>query len=142
MTDIESLVTDRVAEALQQAFGDTVSMQDESAGTPRQFPCVCLYESDNRDFRETEDAAPDPTRTEVFYQVDVYTDNQPGGRQQAKDILSAVDLAMQAMKFTRRTSGPVPDADPAFCRRMAQYSAVVSFTGGPDETTVCQMYRR
>lgn len=141
MTDIENLVCDRVFRAVNAAYPNAVCYS-EYVEVPESFPCVTLYEADNRSYRPSDDNQLSDHQCSVMYECNVYSDKQTGKKAEAKTIADIVDSTMQSMKFSRNMRSQIPNVDRTIYRVTMRFDAVV---GEPivdnDGTTTIQMYR-
>lgn len=141
MIDIENLVADRVFRAVSAAFTNAVCYS-EYVEVPAAFPCVTLYEADNRSYRPSDDEQLSDHQVHVMYECNVYSDKTDGKKAEAKQIADIVDNAMQSMKFSRTMRSQIPNVDRSIYRVTMRFEAVV---GEPivndDGTTTLQMYR-
>lgn len=141
MIDIENLVADRVFRAVNTAFRNAVCYS-EYVEIPAAFPCVTLYEADNRSYRPSDDEQLSDHQVHVMYEINVYSDKTDGKKAEAKQIADIVDNAMQSMKFSRTMRSQIPNVDRSIYRVTMRFEAVV---GEPivndDGTTTLQMYR-
>lgn len=142
MIDIENLVCDRVFRAVNAAHSDAVCYS-EYVEVPAAFPCVTLYEADNRSYRESDDEQLSDHQVYVMYECNVYSDKENGKKAEAKEIADIVDATMQSMKFSREMRSQIPNQDRTIYRVTMRFEAVV---GEPivnnDGTTTLQMYRQ
>lgn len=141
MIDIENLVCDKVFRAVSAAFTNAVCYS-EYVEVPAAFPCVTLYEADNRSYRPSDDEQLSDHQVHVMYECNVYSDKTDGKKAEAKQIADIVDNAMQSMKFSRTMRSQIPNVDRTIYRVTMRFEAVV---GEPivndDGTTTLQMYR-
>lgn len=141
MTDIENLVCDRVFQAVNAAYPNAVCYS-EYVEVPASFPCVNLYEADNRTYRPSDDEQLADHQVHVMYECNVYSDKQYGKKAEAKQIADIVDSAMQSMKFTRSMRSQIPNQDRTIYRVTMRFEAVVGEPIVDDNgTTKLQMYR-
>lgn len=141
MTDIENLVCDRVFRAVNAAYPNAVCYS-EYVEIPAAFPCVTVYEADNRTYRPSDDEQLADHQVHVMYECNVYSDKQNGKKAEAKAIADIVDSTMQSIKFTRNMRSQIPNQDRTIYRVTMRFEAVV---GEPivdaNGTTTLQMYR-
>ena len=141
MIDIENLVCDRVFQVVNAAYPNAVCYS-EYVEIPEAFPCVTLYEADNRTYRPSDDNQLSDPQCSVMYECNVYSDKQTGKKEEAKAIADIVDATMQSMKFSRNMRSQIPNIDRTIYRVTMRFEAVV---GEPivtsDGTTTLQMYR-
>lgn len=141
MTDIENLVCNNVFQAVNAAYPNAVCYS-EYVEVPAAFPCVTLYEADNRSYRPSDDEQLADHQVHVMYECNVYSDKSNGKKAEAKRIADIVDAAMQSMKFSRTMRSQIPNQDRTIYRVTMRFEAVV---GEPIVTdngfTTIQMYR-
>ena len=141
MIEIENLVCNNVFNAVNSAYPNAVCYS-EYVEMPSAFPCVTLYEADNRTYQQSDDEQLYEHQARVMYECNVYSDAQTGKKAEAKDIADIVDRTMQYMKFTRTMRSQIPNQDRTVYRVTMRFEAVV---GEPitnvDGTTTLQMYR-
>lgn len=141
MIDIENLVIDKVFRAVNVAYPNAVCYS-EYVEMPEAFPCVTIYEADNRSYRPSDDNQLSDHQVSVMYEINVYSDKQTGKKAEAKAIADIVDATMQSMKFSRNMRSQIPNIDRTIYRVTMRFEAVV---GEPivtsSGTTTLQMYR-
>lgn len=141
MIDIENLVCDKVFRAVNTAHANAICYS-EYVEVPAAFPCVTLYEADNRSYRPSDDNQLADHQVHVMYECNVYSNAQNGKKAEAKAIADIVDATMQSMKFTRTMRSQIPNQDRTIYRVTMRFEAVV---GEPIVTktgsTTLQMYR-
>lgn len=141
MIDIENLVIDKVFRAVNAAYPNAVCYS-EYVEMPEAFPCVTIYEADNRSYRPSDDNQLSDHQVSVMYEINVYSDKQTGKKAEAKAIADIVDATMQSMKFSRNMRSQIPNIDRTIYRVTMRFEAVV---GEPivtsSGTTTLQMYR-
>lgn len=141
MIDIENLVCDRVFQAVNAAYPNAVCYS-EYVEVPEAFPCVTLYEADNRSYRPSDDNQLSDHQVSVMYECNVYSNNQTGKKAEAKAIADIVDNTMQSMKFSRNMRSQIPNIDRTIYRVTMRFEAVVGEPIVTDNgTTTLQMYR-
>lgn len=141
MIDIENLVCDKVFRAVNAAFRNAVCYS-EYVEVPAAFPCVTLYEADNRSYRPSDDEQLSDHQVHVMYECNVYSDKSNGKKAEAKQIADIVDSTMQSMKFTRTMRSQIPNVDRTIYRVTMRFEAVVGEPIVTDNgTTTLQMYR-
>lgn len=142
MIDIENLVCDRVFRAVKAVFPNAVCYA-EYVEMPEAFPCVTIYEADNRSYRPSDDNQLSDHQASVMYQVDTYSNKQTGRKEEAKQIADIVDATMQSMKFSRNMRSQIPNQDRTIYRVTMRFEAVVGEPITDDNgTTTLQMYRQ
>ena len=141
MIDIENLVCNRVFQAVNTAYPDAVCYS-EYVEVPASFPCVTLYEAENRTYRPSDDNQLADHQSVVMYEANVYSDKDYGKKAEAKAIADIVDATMQSMKFIRSMRSQIPNQDRTIYRVTMRFESVV---GEPiineNGTTTLRMYR-
>ena len=141
MIDIENLVCNKVFQAVNSAYPSAVCYS-EYVEVPEAFPCVTLYEAENRSYRPSDDNQLSDHQCSVMYECNVYSDKQTGKKAEAKAIADIVDATMLSMKFSRNMRSQIPNIDRTIYRVTMRFEAVV---GEPivtsSGTTTLQMYR-
>lgn len=141
MIDIENLVCDKVFRAVNTAYPDA-SCYSEYVEVPASFPCVTLYEAENRTYRPSDDNQLADHQAIVMYEANVYSDKEYGKKAEAKAIADIVDSTMQSMKFIRSMRSQIPNQDRTIYRVTMRFEAVVGEPIVTDNgTTTLQMYR-
>jgi hypothetical protein len=141
MIDIESKIVDTVFNAVLavRPNADVTTGYDEKTA---KFPCVVVFEVDSAPVRSgnTDDCAENYTR--LTYEVSVYTDSANNAKTDGKEILEAVDSAMQGLKFRRTRKNRPLNISRTIFRQYARYEVIVGKPVEIDGNTVYQMYRR
>lgn len=149
MIDIENLVFDTVYNALILQYPGAVITNAYSEQTAA-FPVVIIRETNNQPYRAsaTDDCSENHSR--LTYEIDVYSDKESTARSECKEILNAVDLIMQTMKFRRVHKNRPINVDRTIYRQYARYEVIADkgtqvtrIVDGKEVTdTVYHMYRR
>lgn len=142
MIDISNVIVKKVTDAVS-TLGISVYVTSTNPDSISSYPCVSVVEFDNTTYERSLDGAQTEYHANVTYEINVYTNNASGKREQAKDIIKKIDDVMLSNKFTREMLRPLPNADSRIYRLYARYSAIVEY--GKDDTlgnTIHQMYRR
>ena len=146
MIDIENYILTEIAEAVHLQYPDALVLGDyieEFAS----YPTLTVTEIDNRTLRRMQDEAPVEHYARVTYDVNVYSNDQIGKKEECKDILNIVDTVMFGLKFTRGPLRRLPaiDHSRAVYRMYGRYTAVVDEGVVEDRdgvpVTVHHMYR-
>jgi hypothetical protein len=149
MIDIENKVINDVFSAVRSAYSGA-SCYGEYVATPASFPCVTLYEADNRTYKRSQDTDLQEHQAHLMYECNVYSDKATGKKAEARAIANLVDTTMQNMKFTRTFYQPLPNLDRTIFRITMRWEAIAgepvitTTTGTGNETvttTTYQMYR-
>ena len=142
MIDISNVIVKKVRTAVTAVYQDAyvVSTNPDSIST---YPCIAVVEYDNYTYERSLDNTAAEHHANVVYEINVYTNNADGKREQAKDIIKIVDTVMINNLFTRDLLRPMPNADRSVYRMYARYKGVVG-SGETDAlgNTIHQMYRR
>lgn len=134
MIDIEDELFRKLATPLRAEFSN-IYITGDYAKVPPSFPCVSIVEMDNAPLRRTQDSSNMENHATVMYEVDVYSNKNPGKKGQCKAIIKVVDNIMLSLGFDRTFLNPLPNQEDATVYRMkGRYVAVV----GQDST----IYRR
>lgn len=128
MIDIETILFDKVARAVR-TFDDAIACYGEYVDAPEAFPCMCMYEIDNRTYARSRTLGETENHAQVTYEINIYTARNDGGKQQAKLIADVVDDALSGCLFTRTFRGNTPNIDRNIYRITMRYTAVVSKPG-------------
>lgn len=123
MIDVENQIYTSVATALKSAF-DGINVQGVITYAPSKFPTVCIEEFDNYALRYTRDSGSNENFVQVAYEVDVYSNKVPGGKEECKKIFGVADKTLQDMGFTR-TSKTFLQSGSNQSRMIGRYSAVI-----------------
>lgn len=134
MVDIEADIFDRAARAVIGVEPDAF-VTSGYVQAPASFPAMMMYEISNI----TDDSRLDSSKREkssvVTYQADVYSNLRSGAKQQAREVMSALDSVMLSLNFTRTYMQPMMNsADTSVYRLTARYTAVADENG--------KLYRR
>lgn len=137
MIDIELELFDSIVNEVEQKYPWTKNVRfiNDVVTSQQKLPCVSIYERENRTYTQGQDQNLDDTYCVLDYEVNVYTNTKQTRRQEAREIMRAVDEAMLRRNFRRRTMENVPDLeDWSVYRLLARYTVIV----GQDGT----LYRR
>ena len=137
MIDIENKVIDTVSEA----FSGVAKVSSTFTKSPDEFPWVYIRETDNSAYSWSYDNRLSEHHASVMYRIEYYSSLRGGAKQQVKQLMQIGDAAMQGMKFSRVSSGIIPNWDRAITRGYADYTAVVGEPRTVGNDTVFQMYR-
>ena len=147
MIDIEIPVFNKVYEAVQAEYPGTRCLNDRPQSLAK-FPCVVCVEDDNTTYQGGVVATSTEPFAEVMYTVDIFADNQTGGKTLCKGIASVVDKVFTDLRFSRMSLSTMPNQDPNILRYTGRYRAVVSapIDKGTDEHNLPELeyyiYRR
>lgn len=139
MLDIENLIYDRVATALETAFPG-INVSSTFLEEAEQFPTVCFYEISNVPNRRLRTIESIEDYTDVTYEANIYSAKQFGGKAEAREIAKVIDSVMAPMKFTRFYFSTVPNLDRTIYRIVVRWDATVGSKTIDGDTTKRQMY--
>lgn len=126
MIDVETEVFNIVSKKVREKY-PTIFMTGEYVKSPSSFPCVSLIEVDNQIYRNTRSTDCIENHAQVLYEVNVYSNKKSGKKAECKEIISFIDVELQALGFTRTLMNPVPNEEDATIYRMVgRYRAIVS----------------
>lgn len=123
MIDIENEIFTLVATALRTPYPN-INVQGVITYSPSVFPTVCIEEIDNYSDTATRTNGSNENFTNLTYEVTIYSNKVPGGKQECKDILSVVDSTLQTKGFTRLSKTFLQNISNE-SRMVARYSAKV-----------------
>lgn len=141
MIDIANVILREVKEAVQTVYTDCncISYNPDTIST---YPCVTVVEKDNYTYTASQDDSSSENHATVVFEVQVYSNNSQGKREEAKKILNLADEAMLKCNFTRTVKSELPNVDRSVYRLYARYRAVVARSTDINGNTVHQVYRR
>lgn len=133
MIDIENQVISLVTDCL---FSNNISATVESVLNlnPSTFPTVCVEEIENSTYDLSADSFSNENHASVGYEINVFTNDVSGKKQNAKDILAVIDRMLIARGFSRVSENALSLDNGTKYRLIARYRATV----GKDEI----IYRR
>lgn len=133
MINIENQVISLVTDCL---FANNISATVESVLNlnPSTFPTVCVEEIENSTYDLSADSSSNENHASVGYEINVFTNDVSGKKQNAKDILSVIDRMLIARGFSRVSENALSLDNGTKYRLIARYRATV----GKDEI----IYRR
>lgn len=123
MIDIENEIFTLVATALRNAFTG-INVQSVITYSPSVFPTVCIEEIDNFSDSTTRDSSSNENFVSVSYEVTVYSNKVPGGKEECKKILDVADSVLQGKGFTRLSKNFLQNISNE-SRMIARYSATI-----------------
>lgn len=125
MIDIENQVISLVTDVL---FQNNISATVESVLNlnPSTFPTVCVEEIENSVTGLTADSSSNENHASVGYEINVFTNDVSGKKQNAKDILSVIDNMLIARGFYRVSKTQLSIDNGTKYRLIARYRATVS----------------
>lgn len=126
MTDVENAIFDQVAGRVREQFAEkNILVKSVEDAAPPRFPAVTIVEADNSVYQKMrtnniENAA------KLLYEVNVFSNLVGFGKQEAQDIMNAIDEEFAALNFTRLMCSPVSNLqDSKIFRMLARYEAVI-----------------
>lgn len=125
MNSIEVPILDRVYQAVRAEYPDCAIYNDRPQ-LMAKFPAVSVIEQDNATYTRARDIEQTEAYSEIMYQIDVFADNQAGGKTLCKKIAAIVDSVFVGLRFTRMSFSPMPNTEPNVIRYTGRYRAVVS----------------
>jgi len=133
MIDIENQVISLVTDCL---FANNISATVESVLNlnPSTFPTVCVEEIENSSYSSSVDSNSNENHASIGYEINVFTNDVSGKKQNAKDILAVIDNMLLARGFYRVSKTQLSLDNGTKYRLIARYRATV----GKDEI----IYRR
>lgn len=132
MIDIETGLFSRIVDTLEERYDwakDVLFVNDIIASS-QQFPCVAIFERENRTANSGQDSSGEENFSVLDYEVDVYTNSKETRREEARKIMDAIDRLMISMNFRRRTMEQVPNLeDWSVFRLLARYTVITDRAG-------------
>lgn len=141
MIDIANVVLRIVKEAVQAVYPecDVISYNPDVIS---KFPCVTVVEKDNSVYERSQDNISSENHATVVFEIQAYSNNTTGKREEAKKLLKLADEAMLNSNFTRTLKNELPNSDRSVYRLYASYTAIVAQSVEINGNTVHQVYRR
>lgn len=124
MIDIENEVVTLVYNALQSE-GITASVESVTNLNPDKFPTVCVEEIDNYSYGGSADSKSNENHAAVSYEINVFTNDLSGKKQQAKKIIDVIDTKMISKGFSRFSKTTLSLDNGTKYRIVARYRAYV-----------------
>ena len=125
MIDIENQVISLVTDVLFQN-NITATVESVLNLNPSTFPTVCVEEIENSVTGLTADSSSNENHASVGYEINVFTNDVSGKKQNAKDILSVIDNMLIARGFYRVSKTQLSIDNGTKYRLIARYRATVS----------------
>lgn len=130
MIDIEHDVFNRIASRLRDKMENRVYVTGEYVKSPPEFPCVSILEVDNQVYRNGRDTGNVENYAQVAYEVNVYSNKNPGKKSECKKIIGLVDDEFENIGFTRTVYTTVPnELDATIYRIVTRYRAIIGKDG-------------
>lgn len=125
MIDAESEIYSAVYAGLVEKFPG-LNVTGEYVPAPSDFPCVSIEEKENVPYLRSRTTDSVENHVSLLYEVNVYSNKQPGKKSEAKAIAAAVDEAFAKLGFERTMLNPIPNlADATIYRITGRYRAVM-----------------
>lgn len=125
MIDIENEVITLVTDELF-AKGISASVESVLNLNPSEFPTVCVEEIENSSYGLSADSFSNENHASVGYEINVFTNDVSGKKQNAKEILSVIDNMLIARGFSRISKTQLSLDNGTKMRIIARYRAYVS----------------
>lgn len=124
MIDIENEVITLITDVL---FANNISASVESVLNlnPPSFPTVCVEEIDNYVWGSSSDSGSVENHAYVSYEINIFTNDVAGKKQNAKSILDVIDVALSNHNFTRTSKTSLSLDNGTKYRLIARYRAHV-----------------
>lgn len=125
MIDIENEVITLVTDCL---FANNISASVESVLNlnPSSFPTVCIEEIENSSYGMSADSNSNENHAAVGFEINVFTNDVSGKKQNAKSILNVIDSMLIARGFSRISKTQLSLDEGTKYRLVARYRAYVS----------------
>lgn len=121
MIDCENEVYTRVVTVLRERFPG-IDLTGDYTKAPSSFPHVSITQSDNAVIAERTTGTKE--MAQVMFEVNVYSNLQPGRKTECKKIMKVIDEVLFGMNFRRMVLTPVPNMEDATIYRLtARYRA-------------------
>ena len=141
MIDISNVILREIKTAVQTTYPDCQCLS-YNPDTISKYPCVTVVQKDNYMYDGSLDDRNVEHHANVVFEVQVYSNNSQGKREEAKKILNIADKAIVGCNFTRSLTSELPNVDRGVYRLYARYRAVVAEGVDINGNTVHQIYRR
>ena len=141
MIDIANVILRIVKEAVQTQYPNC-NVLSYNPDVISEFPCVTVVEKDNSVYERSQDNISSENHATVTFEIQAYSNNSSGKKEEAKKLLALADEAMLSSNFTRTLKSELPNADRSVYRLYASYRAIVAKGVDVNGDTVHQIYRR
>ena len=129
MIDFENVILTTVRTNLLQEF-PKVEVTSTFERNPSHFPTVSVVEADNTTDPRTVDSGSKENRVRVMYEVQVWTNNAAGKKQQGKKIFKSVSDTLVSLGLYRTMSRPFMGVDDdAVYRHIGRFTGFISTDG-------------
>lgn len=125
MIDIENEVITLVTDELF-AKGISASVESVLNLNPSEFPTVFVEEIENSSYGMSADSSSNENHASVGYEINVFTNDVSGKKQNAKEILAVIDNMLIARGFSRISKTQLSLDNGTKMRIIARYRAYVS----------------
>lgn len=115
MIDCENEVYTRVVTVLREKFPG-IDLTGDYTKAPSSFPHVSITQSDNAVIAERTTGTKE--MAQVMFEVNVYSNLQPGKKTECKKIMKVIDEVLFSMNFRRIVLTPVPNKKNATIYRL------------------------
>ena len=115
MIDCENEVYTRVVTVLREKFPG-IDLTGDYTKAPSSFPHVSITQSDNAVIAERTTGTKE--MAQVMFEVNVYSNLQPGRKTECKKIMKVIDEVLFGMNFRRMVLTPVPNMEGATIYRL------------------------
>lgn len=115
MIDCENEVYTRVVTVLREKFPG-IDLTGDYTKAPSSFPHVSITQSDNAVIAERTTGTKE--MAQVMFEVNVYSNLQPGKKTECKKIMKVIDEVLFSMNFRRIVLTPVPNKENATIYRL------------------------
>ena len=115
MIDCENEVYTRVVTVLRSEFPG-IDLTGDYTKAPSSFPHVSITQSDNAVIAERITGTKE--MAQVMFEVNVYSNLQPGKKTECKKIMKVIDEVLFHMNFRRIVLTPVPNMEDATIYRL------------------------
>ena len=116
MIDCENEVYTRVVTVLRDRFPG-IDLTGDYTKAPSSFPHVSITQSDNAVIAERTTGTKE--MVQVMFEVNVYSNLQPGKKTECKKIMKVIDEVLFSMNFRRIVLTPVPNMEDATIYRLS-----------------------
>ena len=116
MIDCENEVYTRVVTVLREKFPG-IDLTGDYTKAPSSFPHVSITQSDNAVIAERTTGTKE--MAQVMFEVNVYSNLQPGKKTECKKIMKVIDEVLFSMNFRRIVLTPVPNMEDATIYRLS-----------------------
>lgn len=115
MIDCENEVYTRIVTVLREKFPG-IDLTGDYTKAPSSFPHVSITQSDNAVIAERTTGTKE--MAQVMFEVNVYSNLQPGKKTECKKIMKVIDEVLFSMNFRRIVLTPVPNMEDATIYRL------------------------